>query len=283
TADSEPIEGLPVHAIVLRIAEGKKRIEPARTVNTDKDGNFRIAGRYPGSYYVEAAPTQRFMKDAGFSGRYLGSSGRFYPYTHDLSSATIFALTPGQTVYADFSLKEESMFHIAGSISCLDPNDFINLRFLDRLGQNRTVPIRFGPKPCEFHGEVFTGALTLVANTWHEGRRFSVESTLNVTTDITGISLVPRPMQSIPITVRTESIRPPITQGAAAKIPNTSLASLHLIAKSGLLSQSGYHSELQGDRKNSSLVLRNVPIGRYSVEVDATGSWYVQSAQCGDT
>lgn len=281
--DGEPVEGLPVKVIVVRIAGGKKRIEPAGTGNTDKDGNFRIAGLYPGSYYVEAGPGTRFVKVERLSGRHAGYSGLFYPHAHDLSSATLFELRPGQTVDANFSLKEEPMFHIAGSVRCLGPNDGMNLRFLDRLGENLSVPFRFGPEPCQFDGEVFTGSLTLVVNTWHEGTPFSAESALNVNSDLTRISLVPSPAQSIPIRVRTESARPSGPQRRGAKVSNAKLVSIYLSANNGPLAQSDYQSQLEGDPKNPSLVLRNLPLGRYSVEVDATGFWYVQSAQCGDT
>jgi len=125
--------------------------------------------------------------------------------------------------------------------------------------------------------------LTLVVNTWHEGTPFSAESALNVNPDLTRISLVPSPAQSIPIRVRTESARPSGPQSRGAKVSNAKLVSIYLSANNGPLAQSDYQSQLEGDPKNPSLVLRNLPLGRYSVEVDATGFWYVQSAQCGDT
>jgi hypothetical protein len=57
---------------------------------------------------------------------------------------------------------------------------------------------------------------------------------------------------------------------------------IHFIENSESISSSEYWSDSQGNT-NPSLVMPKVPAGSYTVEVLASGSWYVRSAQCGGT
>jgi len=276
----QPIEGLPVKVIAVRIAEGKKRVESGGNRTTDEDGNFRIADIRPGSYYVEAGPGTRLDR---LSGRHAGYSALFYPTAHDLSSAMPFQIGPGQQVDANFSLKAEPMFHLSGTVACLAPDDGVNLRLLDRSGEYLSFSVGYGPAPCQFQAEVLSGSYTFVVNSWHEGALLSAEIALNVNSDLTGISAAPSPAHSIPIAVRAESTSRSGPQRRGTKEPNAYLASIHLSANAGSLNQSDYQAQPEGDPKNPSLVLRNLPSGKYSVEVNASAPWYVQSAQSGGT
>jgi Carboxypeptidase regulatory-like domain len=277
--DDEPIEGLPVKAIIVRIVDGRKQLEPAGTGATDEDGNFRIAGLRPGTYYVETGPEtrSRFPDRGQHRGAY---STMFYPSAHELSSASSFELGPGETFDASFSLKEEPLFQIAGSIGCLGVNDAIGLELVDHSGEVLPVPMRTAPDPCHFRAEVPGGSFTLVANVWHEGVQYTAEVPLTVNSDIAGISLVPSPIRSIPITVMAESTH---SQRSSRRAPVADLVRIHFHADNRPLARSDFYSERGGDPRNPSPVFRNLPSGRYSAEVDANSPWYVQSAQCGDT
>jgi Carboxypeptidase regulatory-like domain len=276
--EGEPIERVQVKAITAQFVEGRKRWQIIGTSSTNEDGEFRIANLRPGPYYIEAEP-------AGYTGptkaRKEGYAPSFYPGAPDMTSATPFEVGLGQQADIELLLRPVPVYKVSGVIAGYPPNTGVQIAFTDRLGNRFYGPQRFDPQFGQFEAQVPAGSYTLEALAWTEGKQLRGEAPVNVTRDVVGISLALTTMQATLIVVRTENTKP-VSQSNHDNRDPANLVNLHLIPLGDSLTTQEYWSTIQGSPKPS-LVLPNVPPGTYSVEFQPSGSWYVQSAQCGGT
>ena len=280
SADGEPIEQLPVKLVASHIIEGKKRWDMSGSVATDEDGEFRIANLTAGSYFVEAGPSWRFLGPVLSHEHPDGYAAVFYGGASDLNSAIPLQLGAGQQLRADFVLQTTTFFKVSGHVSSPVALPGVNLQFEDRLGDRFSFPAKFDRMTGEFQTAAPAGFFKLTANAWsQEGKSFNAEAPLNISSDVAGVRLMLAPSNVIPIVVRTESTRP---LPAAARRNQTSgmpLPNIHLRATGGVLGASDFWARPEGPN-NRALALPDVPSGKYSLEVNTSGPWYVQSAQC---
>ena len=282
SASGEPIENFPLKAMTARIVDGRKKWEPAGGASTNEDGEFRIANLVPGLYYLEAGPSWNPDDLRPLHGRREGYPALFYPGVPDVASASPLEVGPGQQVNADLRLSSVPFFQVSGRLSVPQPGSPASIWFVDRLGNPFSFVERFDGDSGRFEAVVPGGSYTLEATDWsNTGTPASAEMALNVNSDIAGIELVFEASKSLPIVVKTENTR--AEQETLRPAPGRlQLLTLHRIENDSPIGTPEYSSSIQAGQ-NPSLVLSNVPPGRYSVEFMANRGRYVSSAQFGST
>ncbi|HKW19422.1 MAG TPA: carboxypeptidase-like regulatory domain-containing protein [Terriglobales bacterium] len=287
--EGEPIEMVPVKAISSRIVEGRKRWQVVGAGSTNEDGEFRIANLTAGSYYIEAEPGD-YARHAADSDddvgradiRDEGYAAAFYPGASDMSSATPFEIGAGQEADIELSLRPLIIYKVSGRVVGLPPNSGIQMMFTDRSGNQFSSLKAFNPAMGNFEAEVPAGRYTLQVLAWMpEGKQLRAESSVNVTGDTPGLSLALATVEPTPINLRLERSKPSV-RGHESLTQGTSLVQLQFVPAEEEFEGRELWSIWQMNPRPM-LVLPDLPAGRYSVEVHATGDWYVQSAQCGST
>ena len=277
SVDGEPLEDLTVKLLTARIVDGRKRWQQAGMAATNEDGEFRIAGLLPGDYYLEAGPVspRRQIDVAGQDPP--GYPAVFYPNAPDLAAATAIQVSPGQQVNAELALHKVRFFKVSGVLDTGRADSGVSIQITDAMGNDVSRLNRFDSSSGNFEVLVPSGEYTLKASTWPAGKPSEATMPLNVSSDISGVKLVPAPAYSIPVQIRTESTHS-TAHSAQAGVP---IPRLELISTNPL-SPALYGIAVEGNPKNPSITLRSLPAGKYSVELNIDSPWYVQSAHCGD-
>jgi hypothetical protein len=281
SADGEPIEHLPVKVVAVHVVEGKRRWDVVGSVATDDEGEFRIANLTSGSYYVEAGPSWRFLGAISSQQHPEGYPGVFYGGAADLNSATPIQLGAGQQLRTDFVLQTAPLFKVSGVISGFTQDQDVNIHFEDRLGDAFTLFSKFDPTTGQFQTAAPAGLHRLKATAWGQnGTSLNAEMPLNISSDLSGVRLMLTPAHVIPVIVRTEATRPMSATVRHNRAVGMPLPNVHLRTLSNI-EPSEFWARPEGTN-NRALALPDVPSGKYSLDVDTNGPWYVESAQCGD-
>jgi hypothetical protein len=279
SSDSQPAEGVPVKLISPRIRDGRKVWEQSGYATADEDGDFRISGLLPGAYYVAAGPTAS-LSSLGINTKARGYSEVFYPGVSDIASAAPFEVAAGQQVEADFSLKPERVFQVSGTIRVLRPVKGINLQFVNSSGDVGSFPYRFDPVSGGFVSSVTAGAYTLRAQAFENGEVGVAELPLTVSSNLSGIALALAPAASIPVLVSADFVTAQGERMAGSQMPSFNM---HFVSSDSQLTSADYWAIAKGAGKQRTVSFENVQPGRYSAEVNPHGSYYVESARCGET
>ena len=283
-SDGEPVEGMPVKVIALRVSGGRRHWEQRGQTRTDEDGGYRIANLTPGSYFVEAGPSWDYRAAGGATPKQRGAgySEVFYPGTPELEAATAFDLAPGRQVAADFSVKPASSFQVAGVVAGVPPGQSAFLYFASDSGGGFPLPIQFDPATGKFQATVPGGSYLLRAQSeGKDGIQLSAALRPTVDSDKAGIRLAVGQVISVPIVVRTEAVKPTPAQ----QIYRRGRPPVQVLLNSTTLSlqRTSYAASLVGNPQNRTLAIRDLQPGKYTAEVSAFENWYVASAQCGGT
>jgi hypothetical protein len=278
-SDSQPVEGVPVKLISPRIRDGRKVWEQSGYATADEDGDFRISGLLPGTYYVAVGPTSS-LSSLGINTKASGYSEVFYPGVSDIASAAPFELAAGQQVEADFSLKPERVFQVSGTIRVPRPVKGINLQFVNSSGDAGSFPYRFDPVSGGFVSSVTAGAYTLRAQAFENGEVGVAELPLTVSSNLSGIALALAPAASIPVLVSGDFVTAQGERMAGSQMPSFNM---HFVSSDSQLTSADYWAIAKGVGKQRTVSFENVQPGRYSAEVNPHGSYYVESARCGET
>jgi hypothetical protein len=277
TANSEPLEEVPVKVMQLKVTSGNRYWEPHGQVNTSDDGGFRIADLMPGTYYVVAGPGNL----AAFSGSgksNLPESGypeMFFPGVTDLHAATPLDLTAGQQARADFEMTAQPIYRVSGLVSGFTPDHGFELQFINSLGDRPGFPFEFAPDTGVFHARVPAGPYTLRGKAFLEDKVHQGEVTLTVNSDVSGVRLDLSPSPAMPVDVRMQR-----THAARDTSDNVPPLTLHLRSAGLPLETADIYADQ--DYAAHKLTLNNIEPGTYSAEINVNPPWYVQSATCGD-
>ncbi|MBO0912517.1 MAG: carboxypeptidase regulatory-like domain-containing protein, partial [Acidobacteria bacterium] len=166
-------------------------------------------------------------------------------------------------------------YRISGTLVGYPPNLAVQIMFSDPTGNEFSALRQFNMQTGQFEAEIPAGAYILRAAAWMStGKQLTAEVPVNITGDTAGIRLALTATEPTPIIVRTEGRTPEANPG--------SLVNLHLIqAGDSIVAREFWSTWLS--KASPGPVLSDVPPGRYSVEVETQGNWYVQSAQSGST
>ncbi len=279
--DGEPIEAAPVMAFALYINNGHKIWDQAGSARTDEYGEFRIANLTPDTYYLKAGPKLRSsFPNARSATRQLGFAAAYYAGTPARESATAIELVPGQQFEARLLLKPEPLFHITGAISGLSDSQGTSVQVVNQYGEAVRVPVRLNQETGEFQANVPAGSYLLRATTWSErGRPSSAEVPLVVHSDVDRLQIALSPPHSIPVIVKLE----PVHRHERSELQSVRLVSVRFRVTDPARAAPEYSSNVEKTQNRLALVIHDFAAGKYSVEVQPVGDWYVRQAQCGDT
>jgi len=287
TAAGLPLEHVPVTLTRLDIREGQRHWDNHGTTNTDGDGGFRFSDLRPGAYYVATAPYRpvaESMLEAD-EPAVSGYSGVYYPGTFDLASATPLEVHAGQQTEADFSLQDVPAYRVSGTITGYVPDQGVALQIFDPSGVAVPIGVEFSSENGRFDVRALpAGEYTLKASLQTgPNQTMRGEARLSVHSNLYNLHLAMAPSLTIPIVVTMESRtgtdpmrRPRI--GPYSSGPPVSVR----LTGSGPGTTDAF-AVLEGPPNEKNLVFHNVDPGRYSAVIDARESWYVSSAEYGQT
>jgi hypothetical protein len=110
-SDGVPIERLPVALLYASISDGRKNWLQRFGAQTSEDGEFRIFGIPPGSYYLRAGQnTDRASRAQG------SFAVAYYPGRPDRDSAAMIVIAPGAQIRADFNVAPTRFYQISGTV-----------------------------------------------------------------------------------------------------------------------------------------------------------------------
>jgi len=282
-ADGEPMENARIEARTISIVNGRKEPQQRRGGSTNEDGEFRIAGLTPGPYYIAVVPIRnpnRLITDNA-KGQEMGyHSIVYWPNAPDAASAGQVELTPGQRVQLDFSLKREPVFRVSGTVTGTTPGQSAAVQFMDASGESHGFGASVNPQTGKFEvRSVPAGTYLLRAGGGDARGQLSAEVPLTVAANVEDIHLVLQPAISITVNVQTIFSHPTPQNAGLQQRPDFPLVMVNLRPAQAM--RGGASSSFDGPQGNRTYAVRNVNPGRYSVEFNPNGNWYVQSATCG--
>ena len=255
-----PVEGLPVKVLALQIPDGHKRFELRSSTVSDEDGQFRIAGLTPGSYYLEAGPGLEFGIDADGEAESAvhkpaqdeeGYPQMFYPGVPDLAAATPIDLAPGEQAVANMAMRGSLVVRISGTVVESQPGQGVNLELDSSSDENVSLPMRFDQQTGKFQMKVPAGMYRLRAQSQKpDGETLAAEIILDANKDTSALHLALAPQSGIPITVRMVSSGQPAVSATGPAVLDrvrNSLAAppirVHLIPMGQALRMMDYWSD----------------------------------------
>ena len=214
--DGDPMQG--VRVLVQRKKPGKAGREAAGTEATNDLGEYRIAGLFPGQYWVVAMPPpdardyepqhhKSSTSDSQAETRYFTT---YYPGTHDAAQSATVTLKAGDETPVNFLLVPSRAYRIRGIITGVTPAERPTVELIPRramLTGRRTEVGRDGQ--FEVRG-VARGILLGPGNRRHGLQSLTAHQDVSVVAaDVEGIKLTPLPSSRSPaISASTAARRP---------------------------------------------------------------------------
>ena len=286
-ANGVPLEHVSLSLTYIDIRDGRRRWESKGSANTDEDGVFRFAGLRPGSYYVSAAPFTP-VADTTIDAEQppkSGYAGIYYPGVPDLASASPVRLVAGQQAETNLSLNQVPMYAVSGTVSGYEPNQGVGLQVFDQSGVQVPAGIDFSAENGRFDVHSLpAGAYVLKAySSTGPNQPVRAESRFNLAADLHNLRLALAPAPTIQVVVNQVSNGQSNQAKRARFVPNSAgpPVTVRLIGSAPGTGES--YAEFDPASGNQNLVLRNVEPGRYTPVIDARESWYVSSAEYGQT
>jgi len=283
TLKGDPIEDTPVRIFREVITNGYRHWEPKAQATSEEDGQFRIAGLAPGRYVLAAGPNVPSVRATRSLGvRKEGFGNMFYPGVPEMEAATPFVLSGGQQVTADFAIKLEPMFQVAGTVAGSPAGAGVGLQFATKSGEVIPTPIDVDLQTGKFHGSIPGGSYILQARGSDSAGRLSTSDLpLLVSSDLDGIILILGTSINIPVSVE---VRPSSSSAEGLVTGNFSpgreiaASAVRLISTDARIDNVEYQAEKNND---GTLAFHNLLPGRYSLDVSTMAPWYVRSATSG--
>jgi hypothetical protein len=280
-SDGEPINNLSVRLLYGALIEGERSWQErgGSGGQTNDQGEFRLFGLEPGTYYLEAGPMASPMPLTGRAADPpQGYAAAYYGGGSDISSAAPIAITPGKQVSADLSMKSAPFHQISGLVVGTPAGMPANVQLFTPDGQAVPIGFRTNPQDGAFTVFVSSGSYVLKAMVSGKGGLAGVGSQpLTVTGDTAGIRLAVGPTAILPVAVELRSTRniEPSPQPSERQMVGVQLIS------QGSIQRNMRSATMEGPPENRSLAIRNVEPGAYRVRINPFGPWYVESARRG--
>ena len=286
-ANGVPLEHVSLSLTYIDIHDGRRRWESKGSANTDEDGLFRFAGLRPGSYYVSAAPFTP-VADTTLDGEQppkFGYAGVYYPGVPDLASALPIQLVAGQQAEANLSLTQVPVYAVSGTINGYEPNQGVGLQVFDQSGVQVPTGVEFSAENGRFDVHSLpAGSYVLKAySSTGPNQPVRAELRFNLAADLHDLRLALAPAPTVQVVVNQVSNGQSNQAKRARFVPNSAgpPVTVRLIGSAPGTGES--YAEFDPASGNQNLVLRNVEPGRYTPVIDARESWYVSSAEYGQT
>ena len=293
--NEEPLEHASVGVLQWRSVEGRRQLAAAHNpVDSDEDGNFRIAGLAPGRYYlsVRVQSSRSLFGAAARKADETYPALSYYPASEGVAGATPLDVVAGQRVNVIFTLKQVPSFKVAGVITNGSEWKQLNSPMLsDEFGQVLYQAERFESQSGAFEfPAVPAGTYWLqLGATDQNGRYSSSHRKITIQGNLVDLRLaVPREID-IPVVVRTEFTHPEgaprecthfSPSGEMQKSDCSDFPAVNVQLISLDLHNQGFYSD--NGPLTARLQVRGVTPGRYAVHVTPVFRGYVQSARCGE-
>jgi hypothetical protein len=310
TTNGEALEDTPIRVFFQRIVDGRKHWELRSQTAADEEGQFHIAGLVPGRYLLAAGPNLGLIRPpipGTRSVREEGFGALLFPGVPELESATLISVLPGQQVQAEFAVKSEPVFKVSGTVSGAAGLNG-SLQFVARSGDALNWSGNFDAQTGKFDSRIAAGSYVLRFRAPDAtGLVTAADLPLTVSSDLTGVSLVPGPGFSLPVHVEERpsasssqnapnsptisfysgpGVQPDQPQSDTSQIafvpPQLPCPQVRLIPTEAPLEEEAPQADLVNNQP-ASFAVRNLVPGRYSVEIVCNPPWYVQSATNGNT
>ena len=294
--NGSPVEGLAVRVLAAQILQGHKRLVQRGTAVSNEEGEFRVSGLLPGTYYVEAGPGLEFGEGLDSEAEENGGkppageegySQMFYPGVPEISAATPIDLAPGDQAVADLAVKSVPVVRISGVVAGSNAHGWLQLESDSQ--ENLSLPMRFDQQTGKFQIKAPAGVYRLRAtDTGPNGETWTADTPLDASKDISGLHLVLAPQSGIPVDVSLQSSgtsvpRTPgfaIIQGGRRINATSPPVNVHLIPLGTSAGGQDYFSSPTPG--SDALAIRDVQPGTYAAEFTSSPPWHVDSAVCGD-
>jgi hypothetical protein len=302
TVSGEPLEDTPVRVFFQRTVDGRKHWELRSQTAADEDGQFHITGLVPGRYLVAAGPNLGLIRPplpGTRTPREEGFGPLLFPGVPELESATLISVLPGQQAQAEFAVKSEPVFKVSGTVSGAAGLNG-SLQFVARSGDALNWSGNFDAQTGKFDSRIAAGSYSLRFRAADpSGLVTAADLPLTVSSDVSGVNLVPGAAFSLPVHVEERpsasagenapgATTSPFRFGGSDTGPNSLVPpqlpcpQVRLIPTEAPLEEEALQADLVNNQP-ASFAVRNLVPGRYSVEIVCNPPWYVQSATNGNT
>ena len=306
TVKGESLEDTPVRAFQQRVADGRKRWTQLGQATTDEEGQFHIGNLVAGQYLLVAGPTYgvgRMRVRAKGTVRQEEIVTSYYPGVPEVEAATPLSVAAGQQLQADFALTAQPVFKVSGTITTVAGTSLTSVQIVSRFGEAVGQSVNFDPPAGKFTAEIPAGTYLVTALAQDaNGNQFAGSSMLTVNSDVGNFVVGIAAPLVLPVKVEergTESAGGStnserlIDFTAAGMVEsfagdgNRKVVSQHiriLPVQVRLISAENQlqASEYQADNNGNVFAVRNFTPGRYTVDIQPNGRWYVQSARSGN-
>jgi hypothetical protein len=296
--DGEPMSQISV--IALRKVPGKAKKEAAETGSTNDLGEYRLAGLFPGQYWILAMPRPDFRDYESAKSQPGDNPGEahpdtcylttYYPGTYDGAQASAVTLKAGDEVPINLTLVPARTYRLRGIVAGVAPAQKPVVELISKAGDsihaNEVGPdgqfeVRgVGPGSYVLRASAGSGVQTLTAH-----QEISV-----VAADVEGMKLVPQSSFTVSGHLHNETgasadLTQYVVNLRAADVPEDpgiftpqeSLGANAPVDRQGNfewkdVSAGNYILQLYGGDEQSSFFLKSVKLGGRDVETGFTAS-----------
>jgi protocatechuate 3,4-dioxygenase beta subunit len=196
--DGDPMSG--VRVVAQKKKPGKSTRESVGTEATNDLGEYRLAGLFPGQYWIVAMPPADFRdyekpekSSAGETQpdtRYLTT---YYPSTYDAMQASAVALKAGDEMPVNFTLVPARTYRVRGVVTGVTAGQKPAVELVSKVGDSIRAS-EVGPDgQFEVRG-VAPGSYVVRASTPTESQSFTAHLDVSVVAaDVDGVKLTPQP------------------------------------------------------------------------------------------
>ena len=265
--DGDPMAGVVV--IALKKKPGKSTRESVGTVGTNDLGEYRLAGLFPGQYWIVAMPPVDF-RDYEKQEKSLAGAGQpdtryvstYYPGTYDAMQASALALKADDEMPVNFTLVPARTYRVRGIVTGVMAGQKPAVELVSKTGDSMRAS-EVGPDgQFEVRG-VAPGSYVVRASTPTESQSFTAHQDVSVVAaDVDGVKLTPLPSFTLSGHLHIEgSASGDLTQYSA------NLRQAELPDDTGIfMSQEFFGTNAPADRIGN-FEWKNVPPGNYVVQV----------------
>jgi protocatechuate 3,4-dioxygenase beta subunit len=203
--DGDPMSG--VRVVALKKKPGKSARESVGTEATNDLGEYRLAGLFPGQYWIVAMPPPDFRdyekQEKSLVGEAQAGQGQpdtryvntYYPGTYDALQASAVTLKAGDEMPVNFTLVPARTYRVRGIITGITAAQKPSVELFSKAGDSyRANANEIGPGgEFEVRG-VAPGSYVVRASTPTESQSFTAHQDVSVVAaDVEAVKLVPQP------------------------------------------------------------------------------------------
>src|SRR6202521_4805204 len=284
--DGDPMPS--VRVVAQKKKPGKSTRESVGTEATNDLGEYRLAGLFPGQYWIVAMPPPDFRDyekqekwsagEAQPDTRYVNT---YYPGTYDAMLASAVTLKAGDEMPVNFTLVPARTYRCRGIITGVTANQKPSVELFSKAGDSyRANANEIGPDgQFEVRG-VAPGSYIVRASTPTESQSFTAHQDVSVVAaDVDGVKLTPLPSFTLSGHLHIEG-------GAAGDLTQYSanLRQAELPDDPGfVMSQEFFGTNAPADRLGN-FEWKNVTSGNYIVQVYGGNGrgFFLKSARLGE-